>query len=392
MLPKRETQHRPEAAGTRRLTSDGIVLADRVVTGTITIEAGLIAGIDEGVIDARADDWRGTHVLPGLIELHTDHLETHYAPRPKVIWNPAAAVLAYDAQVAAAGITTVFDSLRAGADYDRTPVSDGLMHLGEALATARRSTGLRINHFTHLRCEICCADVVTEVQRFLEAFDVDLISLMDHTPGVRQYRDVGKFRDYYRGKSGTSEAELDTLVARRREAHARYHEAHRRALIEIARHDGIVLASHDDTTIEHVAQSHADGIAIAEFPTTMEAAQSSARHGIVVMMGAPNVVRGGSHSGNVSAMSLAQAGVLDALSSDYVPASLLHGSVMLADVPAIGGLAGAIRLVTKAPAEAMGLHDRGEIAVGKRADLTLADLGGAVPIVREVLVSGRRVA
>jgi alpha-D-ribose 1-methylphosphonate 5-triphosphate diphosphatase len=251
---------------------------------------------------------------------------------------------------------------------------------------------LRVQHLTHLRCEICSDDVIEETERFLSAFGAHLISLMDHTPGVRQFRDASKLRDFYRGKSTRTEAELDALIAQRRRSRARYHDRHRAWLVAIARGKGIPLASHDDTTIEHVRDSLTDGVRIAEFPTTLEAASASHAAGLAVMMGAPNLVRGGSHSGNVAAIDLAEAGILDVLSSDYVPASLLHGAWMLAPVPAVGTLAAAMRTVSKAPARAVGLEDRGEIAPGLRADFIRVNIFCNIPVVREVYCGGRRVA
>lgn len=384
-------EHR-QRAGDMRIASEAIVLADRVIAGTVTIEAGRIVGVEEGRMDPCAELWGKDLIIPGLIELHTDHLEPHYSPRPKVFWNPLSAVLAYDAQIATSGITTVFDSLRAGSDGDRHTLASGVFKLAAALDEARTGGMLRVEHLTHLRCEICSEDVIGETERFMATHPVHLLSLMDHTPGVRQFRDENKLREYYRGKSSMTEAELDTFIAGRKVSYTRNHDRHRAALIALARAHGVTLASHDDTTEEHVAESHADGVRLAEFPTTIEAAEASRAAGIAVMMGAPNVVRGGSHSGNVAARDLAERGLLDALSSDYVPASLLHGALMLADTPAVGGLAGAIRLVTKAPAQALGLADRGEIAVGKRADLVRVDASREIPVVREVLSAGERVA
>ncbi len=375
-----------------RIASQSIVLANRVASGTVIVENGIIVGIDEGWHDPRAEDWGKTCLIPGLIELHTDHLEPHYSPRPKVFWDPLSAVLSYDAQIATSGITTVFDSLRAGSDGDRHTLAGGLLTLGDAIKAARLAGLLRVDHLTHLRCEICSDDVLEETEQFMAAHDVHLMSLMDHTPGARQFRDEEKLRDYYRGKSSKSEAEMDTFIVARKRAHAHNHDAHRQALLALARTRRVKLASHDDTTVEHVQESQRDGIALAEFPTTVDAARASHEAGITVLMGAPNVVRGGSHSGNVSARDLAELGVLHALSSDYVPASLLQGALGLRDVPAVGGIPGAIRLVTKAPAEAMGLLDRGEIAVGKRGDLVVADLSGHVPVIREVRRLGARVA
>ncbi len=378
--------------GMLRVASESIVLTDRVVSGTVTIESGLITGLDLERLDPRAEQWGNDLLIPGLIELHTDHLEPHYSPRPKVFWDPLSAVLAYDAQIATSGITTVFDSLRAGSDGDRHTLAGGVFKLASAIAVARQAGMLRVEHLTHLRCEICSDDVMSETERFMAQHQVQLLSLMDHTPGIRQFRDESKLRDYYRGKSSKTEAELDAFIAARKLSYARNHDRQRAGLVALARAHRVTLASHDDTTAAHVVESHTDGVRLAEFPTTIEAAAASRAAGIAVMMGAPNVVRGGSHSGNVAARELAERGLLDALSSDYVPASLLQGALMLADVPAIGGMAGAIRLVTKAPAEALGLTDRGEIAIGKRGDLVRVDASRDVPVIREVLCAGARVA
>jgi len=216
---------------------------------------------------------------------------------------------------------------------------------------------------------------------------------MDHTPGQRQFRDEGKLRDYYRGKSGgKTDAELDVMFARRfayQQAHA---APNMRDIVALAKAHDVPLASHDDTTEENVADAIKDGIAVAEFPTTMEAARGLHQAGISILMGAPNVVRGGSHSGNIAAVDLASEGLLDILSSDYVPSSLLMGALQLPHrVPSID-LAAAVRTVTKAPADAVGLHDRGEIAVGKRADLIRVHVAGQLSVVRSVWREGSRVA
>jgi alpha-D-ribose 1-methylphosphonate 5-triphosphate diphosphatase len=215
---------------------------------------------------------------------------------------------------------------------------------------------------------------------------------MDHTPGQRQFRDLEKYFIYYSGKSGRSQADLEQVARERKKVgRARALEIRPR-IVEAARARGIALASHDDTTAEEVALAHRDGVTIAEFPTTLEAAATSRAAGMATVMGAPNIVRGGSHSGNASARQLAEAGQLDILSSDYVPAALLMAAFRLADAPAVGGLAGAMRLVSKAPAEATGLKDRGEIAVGRRADLLRVARHDGEPVVRAVWREGRRVA
>ena len=381
-----------EQVASLALASRRIVLADRVVAGTVVVEAGTIVAVEEDRMLPEAVDCGDDLLIPGLIELHTDHLEPHYSPRPKVFWKPFSAVFAYDAQIAGSGITTVFDSLRAGSDGDRHSLGAGLMGLGQAIETARTTGLLRVDHHTHLRCEICSHDVVEQAREYVSRFDVRLMSLMDHTPGQRQFRDEDKLRDYYRGKSSKTEAEIEAYLAGRKELNRKFGAAHRRALVELAREQGVAVASHDDTTAEQVAESLEDGASIAEFPTTLEAARASHEAGLAVLMGAPNVVRGGSHSGNVSAAALAEAGVLDILSSDYVPISLIEGAFGLKDIASVGGLPGAIRTVTRAPARAVGLRDRGEIAIGLRGDLVRVALVEDHPVVREVYRLGRRVA
>jgi alpha-D-ribose 1-methylphosphonate 5-triphosphate diphosphatase len=376
------------------LANARLVLADEVIEGAWIVAAnGVISEFGRGRPPARAEDMAGDLVIPGLVELHTDHIEAHYMPRPKVHWDPVSAVVSYDGQLAVCGITTVLDSLRVWREEGADEVGGEATLLADAIATARAADMLRADHFLHLRCEVPMPDVVDEARALIGRDDVRLISLMDHTPGQRQFRDETKLRDYYRGKSGgLTDAELDAMFEKRHQHAARYGAENYRALVELARRHGTPLASHDDTTAEHVAMSIGDGIAIAEFPTTIEAAHALHTGGVRVLMGAPNLVRGGSHSGNVATAEAAQAGVLDVLSSDYVPASLLMAALILPQaVPAIA-LPAALRTVTKTPAEAVGLRDRGEIAVGKRADLVRIRLTERVPVVRSVWRMGRRVA
>ena len=368
-----------------------LVLRDRVVeNGWIAIADGLIAGLGEGQAPEKGLDASGATLAPGLVELHTDHLEQHYTPRPAVCWPAVSAVLAYDAQIAASGITTVFDSLRAGLEDRRDAVTGSLEILADAIDEARAKNLLRAEHLTHLRCEICTADVIEVTNAFMAKRPVHLMSLMDHTPGQRQFQDVEKFLIYYRGKTNFSEAQLQELVERRHREHALRSTPNRRALVELARRNGIPLASHDDATLGHVEESIADGVSIAEFPTTIAAARASHDAGIGVLMGAPNLVRGGSHSGNVAAESLAREGTLDIFSSDYVPASLLQAAFDLPRRVASVSLNDAMATVTDNPARAAGLTDRGRLEVGLRADLICVSEGD-VPAVRAVWRQGRRV-
>lgn len=371
-----------------------IVLAEDVIErGYVAVEHGLIKEIGEGAAPERGIDLGGDLLLPGLIELHTDHLEAHYMPRPKVHWDAVAAVISYDAQIATSGITTVLDSLRVWREEGAEDV-DGLAgEMAAAIDKARDADLLRIEHYLHLRCEVPMPKVVGDCRELIGRPEVRLMSLMDHTPGQRQFRDPVKLREYYRGKSGgMTDAELDILFARRIENHARYAADNYRGLIALAAEHGTPLASHDDTTPDHVVQALADRVAVAEFPTTLDAAAALHDGGIKVLMGAPNLIRGGSHSGNVATAELAQAGLLDVMSSDYVPSSLLIAALRLPEVVDGYDLPAAMRTVTKTPAEVVGLADRGEIASGKRADLIRVHRTDEGAAVRSVWNAGLRVA
>lgn len=375
------------------LTDARIVLADRVIeNGWVAVVNGVIAEFGEGQSPERGESIGGDLLMPGLVELHTDHLEAHYMPRPKVYWNPVAAVVSYDGQMATSGITTVLDSLRVWSD-EVDAVDSETELLANAIADAREANLLRSDHYLHLRCEVPTPDVVELAARLMGRQDVRLASLMDHTPGQRQFRDPEKLRTYYRGKNGgLTEAELDALFAKRIRFQQAHGENNYRRLVELAKKFTRPLASHDDTTQDHVRQAIDDGVSIAEFPTTMEAAEGLHCAGIKVMMGAPNLVRGGSHSGNIATSDLARTGMLDILSSDYIPSSLLMAALTIPRAIPDIDLATAIRTVTKNPAEAIGMTDRGEIARGKRADLIRVHANGDVAAVRGVWRAGERVA
>ncbi|MBO6506952.1 MAG: alpha-D-ribose 1-methylphosphonate 5-triphosphate diphosphatase [Roseibium sp.] len=369
-----------------------LVLADEVKDGSLSVDTnGMIDSIGAPT-DVDGHDCDGDFLLPGLVELHTDHLETHYAPRPKVRWNPVAAVQAHDAQIACAGITTVFDALRVGMDEDADLRYPDMRILADAIETGKEENRLRADHFIHLRCEVSAVDVLEAFKVFEEDDAIRLISLMDHTPGQRQFVSLDAYKIYFQGKKGFSDQEMEAFIKRRQESASEHAPENRKRLSAIAQERGISIASHDDATAEHVEEAIELKTRIAEFPTTKEAAKASHDAGMAVLMGAPNVVRGGSHSGNVSARELAEAGHLDVLSSDYIPASLIQAAFQLADEIDTISLPKAIATVTSTPASAIGLTDRGSLESGLRADLIQVKLVGNVPIVRGVWREGRRVA
>ena len=377
--------------GELTLANATLVLPTGCMRGWIRTHDGLIAEMGEGdTVPAGAVDCGGDYVSPGLIELHTDNIERHIEPRPGVDWPHAAAIAAHDGELASTGITTVFDAMRVGS----IPSGKGrytryARALSRELLELRAQDMLKISHFLHLRAEVCSETLAEELAEFGPEDRVGLVSLMDHTPGQRQFRDLSKLEQYVKGKRGMNDAEFAEHVASLKALRGKHGEAHERAAVAEAARFGAVLASHDDTTAEQVAVSAAHGIRLAEFPTTLEAAQACRDNGIAVMMGAPNLIRGGSHSGNVAAAELAGAGLLDIVSSDYVPAALLQAAVKLGED--WGDMARGLATATSAPAAAVGLADRGRLEVGLRADLLRFRLAAHVPLVRGVWSRGAQV-
>ena len=368
-----------------------IVLPEEVIDGSLSTTNGAIASVDAGS-SMMGIDFENDYLIPGLVELHTDQLEGHYRPRPGVYWDPVLALQAHDAQLASSGITTVFDALRIGSDVEMPGMADHVDVLIEAVTKSVADGRLRADHKVHLRCELPAYDVVEHFERFCDLPIVRLASVMDHTPGQRQYQTIEKFRQYYKERMRFTDAEMDAFIADRHNEQAQYSDKHRRAILKRGKAAGIAFASHDDATEAHVAQSVADGVSIAEFPTTMVAARASHEAGLAVLMGAPNIVRGGSHSGNISALELASEGLLDVVSSDYVPFALLQAAFLLPEQADNITLPAAIAMVTRTPAKAVGLTDRGEIAIGKRADLVQVRLIAGKPVVKSVWRQGERVA
>lgn len=373
------------------LSNARIVLEDDIVSGSVLIRDGLIADISGGATRT-GEDFEGDFLIPGLVELHTDHLEQHYSPRPGVRWNTIAAIQAHDAQVASSGITTVFDCLRMGADEDGGFEHGEMRAMADAIQEAEREDRLRAEHLIHLRCEVSADNVLEHFADFEDDPYVRLVSLMDHAPGQRQFQTMDQYTLYYQKKRGLSDEAFALFVARRQADSARNSTRHRNTIAKVCAERGVTVASHDDATLDHVDEAIGNGVRLAEFPTSLEAAKASHQAGMSVLMGAPNIVRGKSHSGNIAARDLAGKGVLDVLSSDYVPLSLLHAPFVLADELETISLPKALAMVTSTPARTVGLDDRGRIAVGLRADVVRVRRASGVPVVRGVWREGRRVA
>ena len=370
-----------------------LILEDEVINGSLEVQDGRISAFAESQSRlAEAIDGEGGWLLPGLIELHTDNLDKFFTPRPKVDWPAHSAMSSHDALMVASGITTVLNAVAIGDVRDGGDRLENLEKMINAVEETQKRGLNRAEHRLHLRCELPHHTTLPLFEKLVGREPVSMVSLMDHSPGQRQYADRSKYRDYYQGKYHLTNEEMDKFEEEQMALAAAWSQPNRQRIAAICRERNIALASHDDATCEHVLESRQLGSVIAEFPTTIAAAQASRQHVMNVLMGAPNIVRGGSHSGNVAAHHLAASGLLDILSSDYYPASLLDAAFRIADDEGNAfTLAQAIRLVSKNPAQALGLHDRGAIAEGKRADLVLARRHGEHIHIDHVWRQGKRV-
>jgi len=376
----------------RIFTNAHIVLADTAFPGTVAVRNGVIAAIGEGrSSQASAIDCDGDLLIPGLVELHTDNVERHIQPRPGAVWPVESAIVNDDGETAAAGITTVFNAFCVGEVHSRSIRAGRIEEMVEALDYHREQNTLKSDHYLHWRCEVSYPFLRLLLDPLIDHPRLKLVSVMDHTPGQRQFIDISRYAEYYQGKFGMSDAELAEFVASRTRDSEEFSESNRAYVVGLAHDRKLHIASHDDATIAHVEEAIRDGVSVAEFPTTLEAARASHEAGMHVLMGGPNIVRGKSHSGNISALELARRGILDIVSCDYVPSSLLWGALKLHREAGLT-LPAAIATVTRNPARSMGFEDRGEIETGLRADLVRVKEMKGAPIVRDVWVRGERVA
>ncbi|WP_299399906.1 alpha-D-ribose 1-methylphosphonate 5-triphosphate diphosphatase [Pelagibius sp.] len=369
-----------------------LVLEDEVVHGSLAVRDGRISDISAGgTAVPGAEDLDGDFLLPGLIDLHTDHFEKHVLPRPGTRWNAVTAVMAHDAQMAAAGITTAYDCICVGVSIRNPERVEILAPMIEAVTQAGAQEMLRADHIIHLRCEVTDERVVDLFDSVADQAAVGMMSLMDHAPGHRQYPDVQRFRERTMKNQKMTEAEADAHIDRLLAALQTVAPKNRAELAARGRERGLAVASHDDETLAHVEEAAGLGITVSEFPTTAAAARHARDHGMHVVMGAPNLIRGGSHSGNVSAGELAAEGLLDNLASDYVPAAMLQAAFRLTRGPHDLALPPAVAKVTSNPAQAAGLADRGRLSPGLKADLLRVAMIDDRPHVRTVFRDGKRV-
>lgn len=373
----------------RFLTNATLVLPEGEVRGSVRLVEGWIAEVLPEA-DRPGLDLDGDYLLPGIVDIHTDHMEKHVFPRSHVLWDPMTAAMAHDAQMIGSGTTTVFDALCVGASIKRPERREVLGPCIDALERLSAQGMLRARHLVHLRCEISDPDTPRLVAENLHKPLVQVASLMDHTPGDRQSPDVARYVERQAGELGVSrdrmQALTDELIARS----ARLAPEVRADVARQVLARGLRLMSHDDASVAHVRAAAAEGSTVSEFPTTIEAAREARRHDMAIVAGAPNFLRGGSQSGNVAVKDLLREMLVDMLSSDYVPRSPIDCAFAIADDPSMPyTLPEAVALVTVNPARAAGLEDRGAMAAGQRADLIRVRRAAGRIHVRQVWVDGR---
>lgn len=373
------------------LTGAKIVTPEGVTEGNLVIYDGNITDLDSKIPKGiERIDCSGDYIIPGLIELHTDNLEGDFQPRPGVIWpSRMLALHSHDSSLISSGITTVLDSVSCGQLNESKLRHEMLTMSIAAIKESKKKGLLRADHLLHLRCEVCDPYVMDMFLPHVDEPNLNLVSLMDHTPGQRQFCNLDRYKQYYKMEK-LSEQEFDKIKSELVSQQDQNADVFRQKIIELCHARNIPIASHDDTTVEHVDQARDEGLVLSEFPTTIEAAEQARKHGLGIIMGAPNVVRSGSHSGNVSARELAKAELLDILSSDYVPVSLLHGAYLLHSEVGLD-IHDAFATVTANPAKFLGLDDRGTIEVGKKADLVRVSIIDNEPMVRSVWRAGKSV-
>ncbi len=364
-----------------------VVLPDQVATrAAVRVEAGRITSVAPWP-DGRGEviDARGQFLFPGLIDMHSDAIEREAMPRPGTVWPASLALAELDKKLAGHGITTIYHSFSLSGGLELRG-DDMLIEIIRSVRAFRRSL---VRNLVHLRYEVTNFQGLPIARNLVETGFVNLLSVMDHTPGQGQYTDPNQYRNYVSKTYGAKPDQIEAIIEERRHLRQQVNRAALSELVFLARSKGIRVASHDDDTQAKVAEQRALGVSISEFPITMEAASAARDLGLHVVVGAPNVVRGGSHNNNLRAEEAVAAGFADMLCSDYYPASILIAICRLVS-NGIMDLPGAVRLGTLNVARAVGLDDLGCIEPGKRADLILVDWEpGRDPLVTMTMVGGR---
>lgn len=358
-----------------------IVTPESVVEGSVCIEDGRI--VDVGDVDRSADEFvdvQGRLILPGLIDLHGDDIESHLHPRSGARMDTHMALVSADRANVAAGITTKFHAI----SFESNPEENRSPELGAEITDAvERADDLMADHRIHARCEVTQERCVEAIEEVVAAGDASLVSVMSHIPGKGQFHDREAFLQYYRESPNHTVEEAEAMIEERGGLELSTIQKRVNRIVGSAHDHGVPTASHDDEETTEVERLHDVGVDISEYPITLATAERAHNLGMTVAMGAPNLVRGESQWGNLRTIDAIEAGVVDALVADYHPHSLLAAPFIDTSDP----LPERVARVTKHPADAVGLSDRGRIAEGARADLVIVD-EDPTPTVTRAFVAG----
>jgi alpha-D-ribose 1-methylphosphonate 5-triphosphate diphosphatase len=383
-----------KGAGMAVVIKNGTVVGpEGLYPSDVRLEGGRISEIGTKLSGDEVIDASGAWVLPGLVDIHADYIEHMAAPRPTAVMDFGVSLREAERELLTHGITTMFHSLSfyGSTDFGTNPVRtvENSRRLIDLIHKSHHAEH-QIRHRFHARYEIDNVDRVDELKALMVEGKVHLLSFMDHSPGQGQYRDLELYKLILKGYRNLADGEADQLIAES-QGRAKVPFETLKEVADLARKLGIALASHDDDTVEKLDVVQALGSTISEFPITLEVAAEAHRRGLHTVAGAPNVLLGGSHSGNLSAAEAIVAGSVDILCSDYYPASVLHAVFLLHRQKGLA-LADAVRLVTLNPARAVGLGSEiGSLEVGKRADvLVVRTHDDGFPYVAEACVEGQR--
>jgi len=379
------------------MSSDFIITNARLVTpdgvlpeASLKVEQGTITAISNNSLrGSHQIDAGGNYLLPGFIDIHSDAIEKGIEPRPNTFFPVDIAVFELDKKLAACGITTMFHSL------SFAEMEIGLRSNGTAARIIREihqfKERLKINTKIHARFEITDMEAVPFLKDLIQEHLIELFSFMDHSPGQGQFRDIIAFKNYYGPVYGKSDAEMDSIIDRKRQTREESSRDMVHQLVKLCREQNIAISSHDDDSQEKISWLKEMEISLTEFPVNMEAVRSAKKQGIMVCLGSPNVVRGKSQAGNLSVREAISDGYGDILCSDYAPMSMLHAVLTLANF-GILPLHAAVRMASLHPAHAVGIANHtGSLEEGKDADMVLVDQSDSVPRILKTFVRGKEV-